>query len=485
MGTKLLENCYFKRAFVYILGFSVILALSSPSTWTVSAQEEPNPFIAVSLTSHWIMVNNFQPNSPIAFLIYESQYDDEPMLEFDMNTDEFGNLGTQGWEFIWDPKPGNYVIATDGPNTKNLVLEYITLDMFDPGNDLVSGHAMPGREVGVGVGNETGEQWMNVIADETTGVWFADFTLEGFEFDITEDSWAGGHVGDEDGDVTAAHNSGPSEPPAWFTAFPKQDVVEGWGWPLGTELHMLIDDPATKDPVDYDQYETVLFAPWGSNQLWVWFEFPEIYNLKPGDVVTLTDGITERTHVVRNLSVAVIADKQNTVSGTSDANENISLWSWEDPQEVSLQTTANNRGSWRADFDELDFDLVPGYHVRAEVWDESGNDTAVDWYVHPNYIGLWRAVDTFDESNMQMTISGIGDNQYQLTLTDDYWSICGGRGGIGLGTGSPDPGGFLRVDWVIKCRGAVVWENELDYWLDMETGTLWDGDNTWYRVSGR
>ena len=485
MNTMISTISNLKKRFVHIFSLFIILALSFSLTGSAFAQEASNPFIAVSLTSHWIMANDFLPETLVAFSVYETKYDDVPILEFDLYTDEFGNLGTQGWEFNWDPKPGNYVIATDGLNTKDLELEYITLDVFDPDNDLVSGHALPGREVGVGVGNENGEQWMNVLADESNGVWIADFTLEGFVFDITEDSWAGGHVGDEDGDVTAAHNSGPPEPTAWFTAFPEQDVIEGWDWPLGTELHMLINDPATENPIDYEQYETVGFAPWGSNQLWVWFEFPEQYNLKPGDVVMLTDGVTERTHMVRNLSITWIAAKQNTLTGTSEANENVTLWSWEDPQGLRLQTTANNVGAWRADFDNVGFDLVLGYHVRAEVWDESGNDTAVDWYVHPSYTGLWHAVDVYDNSNMQMTISGVGNHQYQLTWTDDYWSICGGRGGIGLGTGYLDPGGFLRVNWVIKCHGVVVWENELDYWLDMETGTLWDGDNTWYQIGGK
>jgi len=484
MHTKFLANREFNKIFVYVLTFFVALSLSVSSTRRVYAQEEPNPFIAISLTSHWIMANNFMPETPVAFSVYETQYDSEPILKFDLYTDEYGNLGTQGWEFMWNPSPGNYVVATDGLNIKRLELEYVTLDIFDPDNDLIAGTALSERSVDIGVGNDNGEMWMNVQAD-LGGAWTADFKLPGYEFDITEDSWAGAHVNDEDGDVTAAHNSGPPEPPAWFTAFPEQDVIEGWDWPFGTNLHLLIDDPDTDNPVDYEQYETVLFAPWGSNQLWVWFEFPDKYNLKPGDVVTLTDGITERTHVVQNLSITAIAAEQNTVTGTSDANGNVTLWSWEDPQGNRLQTTANNIGAWRADFDDIGFDLLPSYHVRAEVWDDAGNDTAVDWYVHPSYTGLWRAVDVYDNSNMQMTVSGFGNHHYQLTWTDDYWSICGGRGGIGLGTGYHDPGGFLRVNWVIKCRGVVVWENQLDYWLDMETGTLWDGDNAWYPVGGR
>jgi hypothetical protein len=151
---------------------------------------------------------------------------------------------------------------------------------------------------------------------------------------------------------------------------------------------------------------------------------------------------------------------------------------------MRLQVKANRAGKWRADFDAVDFDLVPGNHVRAEVWDEGGNDTAVDWYVHPSYIGRWHAVDSYDHSNMNLTISGGGNYQYQLIWTDDHWNVCGGRPGVGFGTGRLVPD-VLRVDWVIKCRGVVVWEGQFDYWMDIETGELWDGENTWYPVRGK
>ena len=440
-------------------------------------------FIAVSLTQNWFMANGFVPEKLITFYTYENQSDPNPVLEFSRKADAFGNVSIEGWEHLWDLELDNFVVATDGFNTKELLLEYITLDVFDPENDFISGHALPGREVSVGVGNETGEQWLNVFANETTGEWNADFTETGFN--ITEDMWAGGHVGDEDGDVTAAHNSGPPEPPAWFTAFPKQDFVEGWNWPLNANIHLMIDDPATTEiSPDYEQYETLTFAPWGSGELWVWFEFGSEYDLKPGDVVTLTDGTTERTHVVRNLSITEIAHNQNTVTGTSDANETIYLWSWEDPQGLRVQTAANNAGVWKADFDDVSFDLLPGFHVRAEIWDENGNDTAVDWYAHPIYTGLWRAIDSYDQSNMQMTISGGGNNQYKLTWTDDYWSGCKGRS-IGHGIGILDPGGSLWVDWVIECKGAVVWEGQANYFMDIATSTLSDGTNTWYLVGNK
>lgn len=337
----------------------------------------PNPFIAVSLTQHWFWVNNFTPSTLVTFYIYDNHGDESTILEFTRPTNEFGNLTIEGWEHIWNPEPGDYIVATDGSITKDLVLEYVTLDEFDFENDLVSGHALPGRGVDVGVGNETGEQWMNVIADDTSGIWVADFTQEGFGFDITEDSWGGGHVNDEDGDVTVAHNSGPPESPAWFSVFPEQDAIEGWNFPLGAVIHLEIDD-ITTDVLDYEQYEPVTFTPWGSWQLWVWFDLAGKYNMKAGDVVTLSYGEIVRTHTVQNLAVLKVNPEDNLVKGTADAGAEIHVWPHATGQEVLV--TANPQGKWNVDFTGI-YDLMRGDGGRARIWDENGNATDVDWYI--------------------------------------------------------------------------------------------------------
>lgn len=167
----------------------------------------------------------------------------------------------------------------------------------------------------------------------------------------------------------------------WFTVFPP-GAVEGWDWPLGATIHLTIDDLTTDVSPDYDQDETVILAPWGSGQLWVWFEFPEAYILKPGDIVTLTDGVTPRTHVVQNIAISTVDSDENTVIGVAGVGQNVSLWSWEDSEGRVLEAAADEFGNWGADFDDVGVDLELGHHVRAEVWDD-GNDTAVDWYIAP------------------------------------------------------------------------------------------------------
>lgn len=229
MNTKRLNKLFARTMYSM-----VILALVFSVTGSAYAQElETNPFIAVSLTSHWFMAGDFPPETPVTFSVYEHQGDSEPVVVLDQfSTDGTGFLQTQGWEHTWDLAPGNYVTATGGGVTKELLLEYVTLDIFDPDNDFIQGKALPGgRKVDIGVGNADGEHWMSVFSDETSGEWIADFTAEGFEFDITEDMWAGAHVYDDDGDVTAAHNSGPPSPPLipWRDEF-DGSLGDGWYW---------------------------------------------------------------------------------------------------------------------------------------------------------------------------------------------------------------------------------------------------------------
>ena len=294
-----------------------------------SCSQAPNPFIAVSITEHWFWVKNFAPETLVTFSIYDNQGDETPILEFSKPTDASGNLTIEGWQHIWDPEPGDYIVATDGLVTKSLELAYVTLDLFDYDNNLISGTAMLGEKVDIGVGNADEEQWMTVYADEASddegiGLWSANFNTIGF--DVTEDMWAGAHVNDEDGDVTAAHNSGPPEPPAWFTAFPEQDAVEGWDFPLGAVVHLAIDDPSTEDSPDYEQDEVVTFTPWESWQLWVWFDFADAYDMKAGDIVTLTYSETVRTHTVRHLAVSKVNPEDYIIKGVSDPGVDVSVW---------------------------------------------------------------------------------------------------------------------------------------------------------------
>jgi hypothetical protein len=171
-------------------------------------------------------------------------------------------------------------------------------------------------------------------------------------------------------------NTLPPSPRAFLIAFPGNEVVEGWEWPEGAVVHLAIDDLTTAASPDLEGVGMATVTMWGNTR--VRFEFATQYDLKVGDVVTLTDGTTERTHVVRNLSVTAVGAASDTVAGTADPGAPVDVWPHEFDQIATVQVTAGDDGTWLANFADL-FDLVAGTSGRSRILDEAGSATAVDW----------------------------------------------------------------------------------------------------------
>jgi hypothetical protein len=199
---------------------------------------------------------------------------------------------------------------------------------------------------------------------------------------------------------------------------------------------MTIDDPETLDSPDYWQNETMVLTPWDpeSGATWVWFDFAEAYTAKPGDVVTLSlldDGTMERTHLVQNLSISEIDSNENTVFGTADEGQVVTLWSWEDAEGRRIETDGS--ANWGVDFDDIGFDLEPGFHVRAEVWVD-GNDTALDRYVtNPRFTVFpeWEWFDGNDwpdGSTVSITVEGKDQCTTEGTSWDYFFNGSFGEG---------------------------------------------------------
>jgi hypothetical protein len=89
------------------------------------------------------------------------------------------------------------------------------------------------------------------------------------------------------------------------------------------------------------------------------------------------------------------------------------------------------------------------------------------------FVGLWRAVDGVDGSNLLVAIGG-GRGRYVLTLLDDYWSLCDGEPGIGRGTGTVDAidPTILHTDLVCRClKQHKNYAYQLDFDYDPATDT--------------
>jgi len=267
---------------------------------------------------------------------------------------------------------GDAVEMTDGVTFRTHTVQNLTITEVNSDTDTVRGEADFDLEL------YTLHTWIHGIDESyvqpplTNGTWEVDFGSMGFDLQ----AGMGGRVEivDDYSNATAVEWFLLNP---WFSAFPEGDAVEGWDWPLSAVVHMTIDDPSTEPLPDFEMDGTVILAPWGSGQHWLWIEFGGEFDMKPGDFVTLSDGLTTRTHVVQNLSITDINPIENIVTGDANPGKSVILWSWEDPEGRRLETTSNELGVWEADFDDIGFDLEPGFHIRAEIWVDE-NNTAVD-----------------------------------------------------------------------------------------------------------
>ena len=171
------------------------------------------------------------------------------------------------------------------------------------------------------------------------------------------------------------------EPIPWLRAHPVWEAVDGWYWPLGADLHLTIEDPNTLKSPDLEMWTTVDVVSDPPNNYSVWFEFKGVYDLKPGDIVTLTDGTTTRILEVSVLTITSVDNETDIVTGVSEPAAVVRL-----PQPGVFFATADNEGKWIADFGAAGFDLERGSMMIAEVYDEDFDLTSAEWYFPHPYV---------------------------------------------------------------------------------------------------
>jgi len=307
---------------------------------------------------------------------------------------------------VIDIQPGFLITATYGETTKQHTVLNLAFTDIDVDTDVVTGEAAAGSSVDIWTCDENGCYNLDpdLVANEN-GLWSADFTSI---YDIVPGTWIDSSVRDEDGDQTMF---GLNVPNPHLTDFPVNDAVAIWEWPDGSTVHLSVDDPSTIQSPDFEQELTIAVTTWGDPRTFARYEFSGEYDLKVGDVVTVTDGITPRTHVVQNLSVTAVNEATETITGEASPGEVVYVWPHEYGQ-YEVHPTADG-GVWLADFTSVGFDLQPGMEGRSEVRDEFGNSTAVDWHAPNPRIRALPVVNEVHGYDWPMGAS------VQLTIDDD------------------------------------------------------------------
>ena len=87
--------------------------------------------------------------------------------------------------------------------------------------------------------------------------------------------------------------------------------VHGYEWNLEDTVTLTIDDPDNGVGDDFTDSETVVVADWDPEMTFVFFDLGG-FALEPGQVVSMTDGTTTKTHIVRELAVTVVDPVSST-----------------------------------------------------------------------------------------------------------------------------------------------------------------------------
>jgi hypothetical protein len=256
---------------------------------------------------------------------------------------------------VFDLLRGHVVTVSDGTTTKTHTVMNLFVDGVDVAADTVFGRADAGAEVHVWVHDDGN---LNVVAN-AAGAWTADFS--GMT-DLTYASDGGSQTSDDDGDSTGVWWATPT-----FQVAPNEGRVESTSrWTPGATIALTIEDASG---VVYSDSQTADGS--GNFQFDVW----EAFDLLRSNVVTVSDGITTKTHIVTELSANVVDVAADTVSGFTTEGTEVHVWV---DGNGDAYATADGSGSWTADFSGQT-DLTYTSQGGSQQVDEDGDATYDGW----------------------------------------------------------------------------------------------------------
>ncbi len=346
------------------------------------------------------------------------------------------------WETLLVFELGDYTVpdvatvtASDSTGTPLVTTEVIpfSIDFVDPDNDTITGTAAEGSEVLV----QADGNWRYPIAD-ATDTWVADFSQPGTQpgeenpVDIGPGSSGGATLIAEGGSATTVLWSLSN---AAFSVDPDGEHV--WGWEFASDASVTI----TIDGTGHGPFGTD-----GGGSFDVYFD-PATVDVAEGTEVVVSDGETDKLHVVTALGITGVDEALDQVSGTAEAGTDVHVWVNETG--ANLDVTATD-GTWLADFGGQ-ADLGPGSNGGAQQSDDDGDSTHLGWLifnptvnVDPSGDGVWGEQWL---PNDVVTIF-VNDGEHSTLSTDD-----GGNFGEGW-----DPQGLDIVagDKVEAVQGGVT-----------------------------
>ena len=288
--------------------------------------------------------------------------------------------------------PGFIVTATDGIIIKTHTVESLALTNIDQTADRIYGTSDPNQEVESEIrGN--GDAY-RVFDANGSGDWMADFAVAGVDpgqtstGDIAPGTEGYAAVYDSDRDETRINLEVAN---VYFTVWRDSNEIHGYNWPVGAMINLSVDDPGTTG-LDFTLSQANGNGDWDPSGRSVRFNLNSLFQLQPGFIVTMTDGVNSITHTITNLTFTGVDVDADTVSGTADEGSQVWVESQDDPN-VRRWLIVGSGGNWTADFSvpgigpdyQVVYDIVPGSRFHINQHDPHAS-TAYSYQVpNPNF----------------------------------------------------------------------------------------------------
>jgi hypothetical protein len=160
-------------------------------------------------------------------------------------------------------------------------------------------------------------------------------------------------------------------------AHPDHEWVTSFGWAVGTDITMYIDNNADLgDGYLLDMTLSASPADWDPSIGKVDFSSWQPFDLTPGLFVTVTDGVNTETLWVESLSINQFDEVTNTVTGTAPALNEVGVGAHQPDADFWMIVTSDPSGNWTAEFPD---DLAGVLDIHAMVWDGNGDATQANY----------------------------------------------------------------------------------------------------------
>jgi hypothetical protein len=172
---------------------------------------------------------------------------------------------------------------------------------------------------------------------------------------------------------------------AWF----RDGNISAYDWPLGTQLTLEVEDPATPNSPDVSMTTEVGVAPWNPSETLGEFHLNGAFTIEPGMTLTVSGASFTKELLVSNLTITGVDPAADFITGGSELNQ--PMWMYFDNAvgDCCREFTADGNGIWSVDYSqpgsngEPAQDIGPGSSGTVNARDDDGDNTSLSWRV-PN-----------------------------------------------------------------------------------------------------